>query len=103
MSKQKKIHVQFSVWDQHWHGEVWAKNVGHARHNFLQEVLKGPDEKNRLQVRVRDGNKEIVFFDRVFRVDNNLWPDDMDEFYTWACEALKKNLTAKLYRKPIEA
>lgn len=102
MARQKLIHVHFLLWGQSWHGRVWANSISHARHNFIQEVLNGPDEKNSLKVRVRDGHKEIVFFDRVFRVSGN-WPDDLDEFYTWACEALKKELKAVPYIKPVES
>lgn len=101
MSKTKLIPVRFSIWDQHWHGEVWAQSVAHARRNFIQEVINGPDKKNRLRVQVREGDKEIVFFDRIFKVgDNRQWPDDMGDFLEWARQALRSQLKAERHVKP---
>ena len=103
MSKRKKKHFQFILWGQSWNGKMWANSPSDARRQFLQDVVGGQESKGDLRVRERDGDKEIVFFDRVFKVgDNRQWPDDMDEFYQWACEAVRKEVKVQYYAQPKE-
>ena len=91
--KPKRIDLIFSIWGESWRGELWATSPAHARRNFIQEALSGPDVKNRLRVQTVDGFKEIVFFDRRFRITNQeLWPDNPETFLAFARERLKHDL-----------
>lgn len=91
--KVKRLDLVFMLWGQSWRGELWANSPSHARRNFIQEALNGPDVKNRLRVQTVDGFKEIVFFDRRFRITNQeLWPDNPETFLAFARERLRQDL-----------
>ena len=99
MSKRKKRKFKVEYAGRRWTAEGYYKSPSDCKRAFIQDLIDSPDPRVVLRVKMKP-KKQFVFLDCVFEIGApELWPDDEQEFYAWALEAIKKNLTVNPFVK----
>lgn len=99
MSKRKKRKFKVEYAGRRWTAEGWYNSPSDCKRAFIQDLIDSPDPRVVLRVKMKP-KKQFIFLDCVFEIGApELWPDDEQEFYAWALEAIKKNLTVKPFVK----
>ncbi len=99
MSKRKKRKFKVEYAGRRWTAEGYYNSPSDCKRAFIQDLIDSPDPRVVLRVKMKP-KKQFVFLDCVFEIGApELWPDDEQEFYAWALEAIKKNLTVNPFVK----
>lgn len=99
MSKRKKRKFKVEYAGRRWTAEGYYNSPSDCKRAFIQDLIDSPDPRVVLRVKMKP-KKQFIFLDCVFEIGSpELWPDDEQEFYAWALEAIKKNLTVNPFVK----
>jgi hypothetical protein len=99
MSKRKKRKFKVEYAGRRWTAEGYYNSPSDCKRAFIQDLIDSPDPRVVLRVKMKP-KKQFIFLDCVFEIGSpELWPDDEQEFYAWALEAIRKNLTVKPFVK----